>query len=70
MWVRQIHRWLSVAFVAVVGGIFGALGFGQEPAEWVYFLPLPPLAFLALSGLYLFALPHAARWRGGGARQR
>lgn len=64
MWVRQIHRWTSIAFTAVVIGIFIALGVGQEPAGWVYFLPLPALALLLLTGLYLFGLPYAARGRG------
>lgn len=71
-WIRQIHRWLSIAFTAVVIAIFGALGLGEEPAEWVYFLPLFPLAFLVLTGLYLFVLPYAAKWRSGrgmGARE-
>ncbi|WP_353641212.1 hypothetical protein [Mesorhizobium sp. WSM2239] len=63
MWVRQIHRWLSIIFTAVVAAIFGALGLGEEPAEWVYFLPLLPLALLLLTGLYMFVLPYAARWR-------
>lgn len=63
--IRQIHRWLSIIFTAVVIGIFGALGVGEEPAEWVYFLPLLPLALLLLSGLYLFVLPYAAKWRSG-----
>ncbi|MEA3028736.1 MAG: hypothetical protein QOG13_61 [Sphingomonadales bacterium] len=64
-WVRQIHRWLSMIFTAAVIAIFAALGLGTEPAYWVYFLPLLPLALLLLSGLYLFVLPYAARWRGG-----
>jgi ABC-type polysaccharide/polyol phosphate export permease len=65
IWVRQIHRWLSIAFAAIVVAIFMTLGAGKEPASWVYFLPLFPLALLMLTGLYLFALPYAARWRGG-----
>ena len=64
-WVRQIHRWLSMIFTAVVIAIFVALGLGREPAAWVYFLPLFPLALLMVSGLYLFVLPYAARWRSG-----
>jgi heme A synthase len=63
-WIRQGHRWLSMAFALIVAGLFAALAFG-EPAEWVYFLPLPLLALLLLSGLYLFALPYAAEWRSG-----
>ncbi len=64
-WVRQIHRWVSMIFTATVVAIFAALGLGMEPAMWVYYLPLAPLALLLLSGLYLFVLPYAAKWRGG-----
>ncbi len=64
-WVRQIHRWLSIIFTAVVSVIFIALGAGKPPADWVYFLPLFPLALLMLTGLYMFVLPYAARWRSG-----
>jgi hypothetical protein len=67
-WVRQVHRWLSVAFTAVVLAIFAAQGLGEEPAQWVYFLPLLPLALLLVSGLYLFALPYAVARRGRRAR--
>ena len=65
MWVRQIHRWLSIIFTAVVIAIFIALGAGKEPAHWVYLSPLLPLALLMLTGLYMFVLPYAARWRSG-----
>lgn len=64
--VRQVHRWLSIIFTAVVLFIFILLGAGREPASWLYFLPLLPLALLMLTGLYLFVLPYAARRRGGG----
>lgn len=65
MWVRQIHRWLSIVFTALAVAIFIALGAGKQPAQWVYFLPLLPLALLVLTGLTLFVQPYAARWRGG-----
>ena len=67
LWIRQVHRWLSIIFTAIVIGIFVTLGMGKEPAQWVYFLPLFPLALLMLTGLYLFVLPYAARRRGGRA---
>jgi ABC-type polysaccharide/polyol phosphate export permease len=67
LWIRQIHRWLSIIFTTVVIGIFVMLGIGQEPASWVYFLPLLPLALLMPTGLYLFVLPYAARRRRGDA---
>ena len=63
-WFRQIHRWLSIAFTATVIANFAAMTQGQPPA-WITYAPLLPLALLLLSGLYLFALPYAARWRGG-----
>ncbi|MFI7080313.1 hypothetical protein ACIBO1_23715 [Micromonospora sp. NPDC049903] len=66
-WVRQVHRWTSIVFtVAVVIVTVVAVG-QQEPAEWVYLLPLPPLFLLLFTGLYLFALPYAARRRAARA---
>lgn len=65
-WLRQFHRWVSIIFTMLVITIFAALGLGKEPAQWVYYLPLLPLALLLVTGLYMFALPYAVRWRGGG----
>jgi hypothetical protein len=62
--IRQTHRWVSIAFVAIVVAIFVTLGLGKQPAQWVYYVPLLPLAFLALTGLYMFVLPYVARSRG------
>lgn len=59
-WIRQTHRWVSVVFVAIVVALFAALGLGQEPAEWLYLMPLLPLAFLAVTGVYMFVLPYVA----------
>jgi hypothetical protein len=61
-WVRQVHRWLSIAFTATVVANFVAMALG-EPPLWLVYSPLPVLALLLFSGLYMFALPHAARWR-------
>lgn len=66
IWIRQFHRWTSIAFTVVVVAIFAALGLGKEPAQWVYYLPLLPLALLLVTGLYLFVLPYALRRRGAG----
>ena len=63
-WIRQIHRWLSIAFTVTVIANFIALARGQPPA-WVTYSPLVPLAFLLFSGLYLFVLPYAAKGRSG-----
>ena len=65
--IRQIHRWLSIAFtVAVIANIV-VMNQGPQPAAWVGLLALVPLILLLLTGLYLFVLPHAIRWRGGRA---
>jgi len=64
-WIRQTHRWLSIAFTLTVIANFVALaaGKGQQPPSWVTYSPLLPLALLLFSGLYLFAVPYAANWR-------
>jgi hypothetical protein len=63
-WVRQIHRWLAIAFTATVIVTFVALA-QEDPVVWVSYVPLFPLALLLFTGLYMFVLPHASRWRGG-----
>ena len=63
-WVRQFHRWVSMAFTLTVAANFIAMTKGQPPA-WITYSPLLPLALLLLTGLYLFALPYASRRRGG-----
>jgi len=66
-WIRQLHRWLSIVFTITVVANFVALGTGgtAAPPPWITYSPLPPLAFLLFSGLYMFALPHVSRWRAG-----
>ena len=63
-WVRQIHRWLSIVFTVTVIANFVALARGKGmPPPWITYSPLLPLAVLLLTGLYMFVLPYAARWR-------
>ena len=64
-WIRQIHRWLSIAFTVAVIVTFVALA-QEKPVVWVSYVPLAPLALLLLTGLYLFVLPYATKWRSGG----
>ncbi len=61
-WTRQIHRWLSIAFTVTVIANFIVLGQGKQ-IPWVTYSPLLPLALLLFTGLYLFVLPYAVRWR-------
>jgi hypothetical protein len=63
-WIRQTHRWLSIAFTVTVIATFVALA-QKEPVVWVSYVPLAPLALLLFTGLYLFVLPYAAKWRSG-----
>jgi ABC-type Na+ efflux pump permease subunit len=60
--VRQIHRWTAITFTVTVIATFIALA-QREPAVWVSYVPLLPLAVLLLTGLYLLMLPYAAKWR-------
>src|SRR3954470_22099619 len=63
MRIRQIHRWLSIAFtVAVVVNMIAMMQ--EKQAVWVGLLALFPLILLLLTGLYMFMLPYAAKWRG------
>jgi hypothetical protein len=63
-WIRQIHRWLSIIFTLTVIANFVAMAKGPPPA-FVTYSPLLPLFLLLFSGLYLFVLPYATKWRGG-----
>ena len=60
-WIRQIHRWLSIAFtVAVIINVIALMQ--KEQATWIGLLALFPLILLLLTGLYLFARPYANKW--------
>lgn len=61
-WIRQAHRWLSIAFTLAVIANFVALA-RDERAVWIGVMALIPLFLLLASGLYLYVLPHARKWR-------
>jgi hypothetical protein len=61
-WIRQIHRWVAIVFTVTVIANFVALSQGTPP-PWITYSPLPPLAILLFTGLYMFALPYTAKWR-------
>lgn len=62
--IRQSHRWLAIVFTATVIANFVARALESgEPQWWLTYSPLPPLFLQLFSGLYLFALPCADRWR-------
>ena len=62
MWVRQIHRWLSLAFTLAVIANIVALTL-QIQATWIGLLAFVPLIPLLATGLYMFALPYLGRGR-------
>lgn len=65
---RQAHRWLSILFTALViaNVVVNFTPLRQETlALWLGLFTLLPLILLLVSGIYLFALPYAARWRAG-----
>jgi hypothetical protein len=63
-WVRQIHRWLSIAFTLAV--IINIVAIAQKKyTASVGLLAVVPLALQFFTGLYLFVLPYAAKWRSG-----
>jgi hypothetical protein len=67
--IRQFHRWLAIAFTlgVIVNTVVIATAQGRQPDFWVYLLALVPLFLLMFSGLYLFALPYAMKWRARAA---
>lgn len=64
-WIRQFHRWTSMVFVATI--IITTIALAQPvPIVWVSYIPLIPLFLLLGTGLYMFVLPYAQRWRARG----
>jgi len=53
--VRRIHRWVAMIFILTV--IITAVVLAQkDPVVWVSYVPLFPLALLALTGLFMLAM--------------
>ena len=58
--IRQVHRWLSIAFtVAVIVNVIAMVQ--EKQAIWIGLLALFPLLLLLLTGLYMFALPYTEK---------
>ncbi len=63
-WVRQTHRWLSIAFTVAV--IVNGVAVAQKKyTASLGLLAVLPLALQFFTGMYLFVLPYAAKWRSG-----
>jgi heme A synthase len=63
-WIRQTHRWVSVAFTlaVIVNGIAVA---EKKYTNSLGLVAVFTLALQFFTGLYLFVLPYAAKWRSG-----
>ncbi|HYK36946.1 hypothetical protein [Alloacidobacterium sp.] len=61
-WIRQTHRWLSMAFTLaiIVTGIAVVRG---KYTNRLGLMAVAVLALLFFTGLYLFVLPYAVKWR-------
>lgn len=53
---------MAFTVAVMINIVVMSTGTGQPPA-WVTCSPLPPLSLLMISGLYLFVLPYAVKWR-------
>jgi hypothetical protein len=63
-WIRQTHRWLSVAFTLAV--IINGVAVAQKKyTASLGLVAVLPLALQFFTGLYLFVLPYAAKRRIG-----
>jgi heme A synthase len=61
-WIRQTHRWLSIALtVAVI--VNGVAVVERKYNAKLGLMAVAVLALLWLTGAYLFVLPYAAKWR-------
>ena len=61
-WVRQTHRWLSIAFTVAV--IVNGVAVAQKKyTNRLGLLAVFTLALQFFTGLYLFGLPYAIKWR-------
>jgi ABC-type polysaccharide/polyol phosphate export permease len=61
--IRQVHRWVSIAFTLGVIVNIAAMTQTPQPAFWIGLLALIPLIVLLGTGLSMFARPYLARQR-------
>ncbi len=61
--IRQFHRWTSIAFT--LGFLVNLVAWvASKPPAWLGLFVLVPLLLLLATGLYMFVLPYAVKWRG------
>ena len=62
-WIRQLHRWLAIALTLAIL-INGVTVFRGHYVVWMGLSAVGLLFLMLLTGLYLFVLPYAVKWRG------
>lgn len=62
VWIRQSHRWLSIAFTLTVIANFVAMALGVPP-PWIVYAPLPFLFLMMATGLFMFVHPYITKGR-------
>lgn len=61
-WIRQTHRWLSIAFTVAVA-VNGVTVVQGRYSRSLGLLAVFTLALQFFTGIYLFVLPYTAKWR-------
>ena len=57
---HQFRRWVTTIFSLLVIAVI-VISTRPAPPEWAFYMPLPALALMLLSGLYLFALHYVRK---------
>lgn len=60
LFIRQFHLWMSIIFTLLVVTVF-VISTRPGPPEWAIYMPLPALALMLVTGLYLFFLPYVRK---------
>jgi hypothetical protein len=61
-WIRVTHRWVSIAFTVAIIVNFIEVMQGKY-TRLLGLIAVAPLALLFITGMYLFVLPYATKWR-------
>ena len=60
--ICRLTSWVTALTTATTNA---RKAYNDNPPPWVTYSPLLPLALLLLTGLYMFVLPYAGKWRSG-----
>lgn len=60
-WVRKLHRWLVLPFVALF--LTAVIARGTNIGYIAQRIQAPLLIILAITGVYLYALPYWSKWK-------